>query len=193
MNAQNIRKGGATVLAFIMPAIFTFIGILFLCIGIGLFISDKNDSQACTEKVTAVVTDIRSQESSQRDSDGYVSYTTTYSPVFQFTYNGKQYTVNSNLYSNPCNYSVGQRTEIYCNPDNPTKIYEPDRGVKKTMGLIFGGVGAVFAIVGIVVAVTFIKLTPKVKKAVSAYQQGNYGGEQYYPQEENDYWNGDEQ
>ncbi len=102
-----------------------FFTIVFLSIGIITF-SIGGDDEICTESVTATVTDNIQSEHIDRYNNRKLKRTTyTYAPVYTYTYNGIEYSVESSNSTRPAKYSVGDEAVIMVNPENPAEIYEP--------------------------------------------------------------------
>lgn len=66
-------------------------------------------------KVDAIVVEMDTHS----DSDG-----TSYSPIFEYAYEGKTYRYNSVNSSNPPTHRVGDHTVLLVNPENPEKARE---------------------------------------------------------------------
>lgn len=106
-----------------VPMIFI---VLFLVIGIGLFISGLYTALylklTCTESVYAECVEVKKQYNSHRSE--------VYCPVYSFNYNGQNYMVCNEVYTNSFIPAVGQSYELYINSNNPMKVYEPLRTMR---------------------------------------------------------------
>lgn len=80
-----------------------------------------------------------------------------YKPVFSFTYNEKDYLVESKTSSDPPAFQSGEIVELKINPDDPTDFYAPSDKTTSFIGIIFTAMGALFLIIGIVLRVVFRK------------------------------------
>lgn len=92
---------------------------------------------ACTEKVTAVVTEIKSKTEWVHRGSRSSRVRTVYAPVFEFTYNGTEYTASNGLYSKNQTFKVGQEVEIYIDPDDPRTLYVAGERTVFVKGVIF--------------------------------------------------------
>lgn len=129
-----------------VKVILIIVGLLFAVVGIIIIVSSKAKSKRCTETVMAEVV----------DNITSVSYTdkrpsTTYKPVFSFTYDGKSYQFNSNTSANPPVFQVGEIVELKVNPDNPADFYAEKDKVTKILSMAFTAIGVLLTIVGIVI------------------------------------------
>lgn len=124
------------------------VGALFFFIG-SFLIKSYGDKDKCTEPVSAVVTENVEHKSSSRKHRRKI----TYAPVFEYEYNGKAYTYKSNIYSKPAEYSVGEKTTIYVNPNAPEKVYYKPKGSAVVMNVVFKVVGVGVAVGGVAMLV----------------------------------------
>ena len=120
--------------------------ILFICSGIfltasvilGCIVKFQSGYEG---KAVATVVNIR-----QFGVDGDAMLT----PVFEFDYNGRKYTVSKNLGSTNCKYKVGDKEEIKFDIDNPNKFtFNGSMGLKALM-IVFLSIALVLLIVGAV-------------------------------------------
>lgn len=120
-----------------------------LFVGIGFFVWQDNRSfvsKAATAE--GIVVEMRSRTS--RDSDGDVS--TTYYPVVRFQPEfGEPITFAANFSTNPPEYRVEDRVTVYYNPSDPTDARLSSAGLSVWLPLIFGIVGGVAFVVGLIV------------------------------------------
>ncbi|MCR4031309.1 MULTISPECIES: DUF3592 domain-containing protein [Flavobacterium] len=126
--------------------IFSIFNFVFSIVGAGLLAGaiylyvDKQAFLAKAETVQGTVTELipkRSKES------------TTYSPVFSFTTKtGQTIMHHSSVSSSPPSYDVGEKVEVFYDPENPNKA-EIKGFVSLWLGvLILGVVGTVFFLIG---------------------------------------------
>lgn len=113
--------------------------ILFMVIGIFLIIGGLYNALylklTCTEYVNGECVEVKTQYNS--------NHSETYCPVYSFSYNGQIYKVCNDIYTNSHCPAVGQRYELYINPNDPTKLYEPLRA---------NGTGVYMIILGVLIA-----------------------------------------
>ena len=99
--------------------VIVIIGII-LIIEVSKRISNKNElKKRCTEKTIAIVKDIVIDE--KKDSDGKIDINKY--PIFQYTVNGKSIEVKSVIGYSTSDYVVGQKVEIFYNPNKEDEIY----------------------------------------------------------------------
>lgn len=139
--------------------IFAVFGMIFVVIGILMLISNIRFTKDAVE-VNAVIAQIESY----RDSDGDINHR-----VFvNYSYGGKTYEgirlgeYDSNMYE-------GKEIKLLLNPVNPQKI-------STRFGMIFGssmfiGMGAIFALVGIIPLIVMARKKVQKKKLLA---QGSY-------------------
>lgn len=103
-------------------------------------------SRRCCVEVETLITEM--EPSVSRDENGKT--TTTYRPVYQFTYNGQEYVVYGHGYSGIDTYVPGDTVTLRINPDQPEKFFDPwrDRKIVAVI-LIFPVVGLLIGILGI--------------------------------------------
>lgn len=103
-------------------------GLIFMCLGIVLlayvfylrYAYQQFEETAVTVKGTVV--DFQS-EITEHDRGRMGTYTTiTYTPVFEYVYEGKKYTYVSTSSSKEKEYEVGERFDILVNPENPANV-----------------------------------------------------------------------
>ena len=117
-NRSTAQVKTSSVVILILVTIVTLLG------GIWFFKHDAKLKKECTYKTTAVVSDIKKSSSSDDD---------TYAPVYTYEYEGKEYTVSSNVYSSKLKMHEGDTVEFYLKPSDPKTYYCP----KETSGKFF--------------------------------------------------------
>lgn len=141
----------------IVGIFFILFSILFIIVGIVVLMIPKIKAQKCTESVRAEVVENLPVESSHRSNSGRHRTSVMYKPVFSFTYNGKDYLVESKTSSDPPAFQSGEIVGLKINPDDPTDFYAPSDKTTRFIGIIFTAMGALFLIIGIVLRVVFRK------------------------------------
>lgn len=114
------RKASKIILIAVM-VVFLIVGVVFVCSGFWFKNYDKGMKERCTESVQAIVDDYKS--SSSRHNDG--TYSMSYFPVFSYTFDGMEYTKQSNYGSGEPKYSKGDVVEIRVNPNDATEFFDP--------------------------------------------------------------------
>lgn len=122
--------------------IFGGVGVASLVIAGFLYLRQR-DFLSKAQLASGVVTSLRTS----RDDDGQDMF----APVVDFrTQTGQQATYQSSLYSRPCKYKVGDPVELLYNPDKPSDAQIKGRSMNYLPMLIVGGLGVVFALVGVI-------------------------------------------
>ena len=114
------KKALKIVLTAVM-VVFLIVGVVFVCSGLWFKNYDEGMKDRCTESVQAIVDDYKS--SSSRHNDG--TYSMSYFPVFRYTFDGMEYTKQSNYGSGEPKYSKGDVVEIKVNPNDATEFFNP--------------------------------------------------------------------
>lgn len=142
-----------------MSIIFLCISIAILVLGIVLIVVFKNRKKkklkTYSYKVNARIVGAErcGQVESQLGSSPNVGL---YSPVYEYYYGGRYYTVVSKIPSAGNGPQVGSYKEIYINPEKPDEIYEPAFGdIIPTLGVV-GGIFIVVSSIGPVLISLFI-------------------------------------
>lgn len=152
MNDQNIQKQNRRIELGI-SLFLLFIGLIFSITGSVMLYSSQKMKLMCTEKVSAVITDI--EKSSNRSLTPHKTNGSTYKtmniPVFTYTVNGNEYTQSSSFNTNTNTYNVGDVMDIYYNPDNPNQIFvESNSSGSFFICALFIGVGLLITVIAIV-------------------------------------------
>lgn len=141
--------------------------IVFLSIGIITF-SIGGNNKLCTESVTATVIDsIQSDPARNRHRSNIDKHKYTYTPVYSYTYNGREYSVESSNSTRPAKYDVGDKALIMVNPENPAEIYEPEFkeiSMKSIIFIIIGVCGFLACIADIICLIRVNKRIKNFKK-----------------------------
>ena len=140
----------------IVPAVFLFVGIVFLIVGLTISRHIEKLVRRCTLEVDAVVDDMR-RASRGASVKSRTDLTPMLYPVFRYSYGGTEYKVQSHYASNPPKFSVGQSTTLRIDPDNPTSFIAVSDPVPRILSIVFGVIGAVFITVSIGVGLMMIK------------------------------------
>lgn len=105
------------------------------------------DKGSCTEPVTAKV--VRMEKHTSRSTGKHHRTSITYAPVFEYEYNGKQYTYTSTVAANPPEFTTGEQVAIWVNPGSPNEIYYEPGTSSVLLSIVFRIVGGIAAISGI--------------------------------------------
>jgi len=141
----------------------TWMGALFLCIGVGLLLGSAwlfyraalFDESAQTAPGTVV--NLIKNEESRRSRDGFSHRSIAYTPVVAFIdSNGHRQEIQSNISSNPPAYKRGEKVAVLYDPDNP-EFAMIDDWHRHLSGFITGGMGLIFSVVGAIFVLTLKK------------------------------------
>lgn len=161
----------------IIGIFFIIFSVIFIAVGSIVMMYPKIKSHKCTETVTAEVVDNLSDIS--HHSSGrkhYSNSSVVYRPVFAFTYEGKDYHIESHTASNPPAFDVGERVELKIDPDDPTNFYAPSDKTTSIIGIIFIAMGSIFLIMGIIFVIVFSRAKkgePTSKQYYFSYENNN--------------------
>lgn len=124
------------------------VGILFFVIGTVLSIA-FGDNGKCTEEATAVVVEMVEH----KPKGSSMKRRSTYAPVFEYEFGGKQYTYTSSTSSYPPQFSVGEQVTIKVNPNNPNEIYYKPSAAIVMITIVFRIIGGLVAVVGVIMLI----------------------------------------
>ena len=123
------------------------LSLLFLGIGIYTIKTSNAKAERCTEETSGVVVNVI--EETSKDSDGNISR--HYYPVLEYQVGEEiaheKYSVGS---GNSSKYRVGDEIDILYNPSNNEEFIIKGDSTLKILGYAFTGMGALFAILGVV-------------------------------------------
>lgn len=128
-----------------LGAIFTFLGIILIVVGISLRNKDKKKNISCTGRTTGTV--VRIVERRESDMDG--GYFVSFSPMIRYFANGLEYEKPNDVYNARCNYAIGQNVEILYDPANPAVMIIAGDKTMKLIYTVFLIIGIFFTILGI--------------------------------------------
>jgi len=161
-----------------VSVVLTLFGGLFLAIGGVAYASEKHKEKKCTYKVTATV------QSNERGSGG------AYYPMYGYSYNGRSYRIRSSSGSNPPQFRVGEKVDMYIDPSSPSRYYVPADKTRKIVTMVFTIIGSVIAALGIIVPMIIARIRYN-QNASQGYTEGDYIGtvDEYnvYDNDMNDY------
>ncbi|MBE6861724.1 MAG: DUF3592 domain-containing protein [Ruminococcus sp.] len=168
---KTTRKGCG---CFILLVILLLFNILPVCmIGVSSFFLAQENKTAdeCTYSVEAEIIENKVVKRTTRSGTHRSSRrtTTSYAPVYSFTYMDKEYNVKSNNSSNPAKYKVGDMAEILINPDDPNTIYDPNYELGSEICLMFICIGSGLILLEII---AFIFIRKKAKAMNENYYSG---------------------
>lgn len=126
---------------------------------------DKGTDVVCDVPVTAVITEKR--ERREAVDDGSASgYAIVYTPVYEYEYKGKKYSVTAKFSSSDMPYEVGDKAEIMISDAFPGNIYDPNYNAKKSFREFQSHVSKAFFIMLALPVVLFIVILIVILAAV---------------------------
>lgn len=108
------------IIVIIALLVFIIAGLGMIIIPLRKYLAQK---RLCSVIVPATIISYDSTE--YRDPDTR-RIKTLYAPTYIYTYNGKEYKVESDTYSNVGVKGEGSAVDLRINPDNPTEILDPN-------------------------------------------------------------------
>ncbi len=139
----------------IVPAVFLFVSIVFLIVGMAIVKHTEKLVRRCTIEVDAVVEDMR-RDSRVASVKSRTDLSPMLYPVFRYSYGGTEYTAESHYASNPPKFSVGQHTTLRIDPDNPTSFIAVSDPVPRILGTVFSVIGAILIVISIGVGIMML-------------------------------------
>ena len=148
--ADALFIGGLAWLRMKNPALFqvmtkhiaahTLMHVFFFAgfgISFGSFYANISLKRRCTDQVTATIIDFAISHTRSHGRS-----TTTRTPIYQYTYQGREYISKNSIYSNFGNGHVDDECLLYVNPEDPLEFYAKRRG--NTMQIFFALFGLAF-------------------------------------------------
>ena len=127
------------------------LGAVFVITSMTIFIKGKNKRTNCTKKVNATVVDIRKEDLNNSSNNIGEAQLQTYYPVYEYTINGILRRKKAFIGTAKPEVSIGQKVELYINPNNEDDFYYPlDKDVK---------IGKIFAVLGVVILLASIMMS----------------------------------
>ena len=120
------------------------IGIVFLAVGIFMFVKGNAQAKRCTEEAVGKVVEMHEDVST--DSDGQITY--TYYPIIEYTAGDK--TVSKQSDTGSSNYKINDSVTILYNPDNVEEYVIKGDNSSNIFGIAFIALGAVTLVIGII-------------------------------------------
>ncbi|MBR1764277.1 MAG: DUF3592 domain-containing protein [Ruminococcus sp.] len=153
------------------------VGLVFIVIGCVMFYSIGQSEKKCTERVDGIVAELKTRKTKKTRKK---TSTTTYAPVYEYTYNGTKYRVESTTSSNPPAFQQGQQVEIMIDPDEPTHIYVPGDKTARTLCIVFTAIGGVFSALSALILVLTIRRERATASTVYIGSQETVDPEQFW-------------
>lgn len=130
---------------YLIIAGFTLMGLIFLCIGIGLYFVNKRKYSVCTQPITATVIDVRKETINNSSSTEYEPKITSWFPVYEYVVRGITLKKKAFVGTAKPEVTVGEQVSIFINPNNPEEFYCPSEKRMLLQKIFMGiGVGLIF-------------------------------------------------
>lgn len=140
---------------YLIIAGFALMGLIFLCIGIGLYFANKRKYSACTQPVFATVIDIRKETLNNSSFTEFEPKIASWFPVYEYAVNGITFKNKAFVGTAKPEVTVGETVSILVNPDDPEEFFWPS-GKRKKLQFIFTAVGTgLICLALILVLITF--------------------------------------
>ena len=124
------------------------IGILFLAVGIFMYVRNDNLTKNCTEEVEATIVDMKQEFNSDGDSTAqYVYY-----PIVEYKVGEDTVRATMDSGSSTPAYNVGEKITILYNPNKTKQFIVKGDKSSNIMGYVFLGLGVALTGYGLVVA-----------------------------------------
>ena len=140
------------VLLLIM-SVLVLIGVIFLCIGIGLISREKRKKATCTQLIVATVVDMQHKAigaSGYADTDEAMMM--SWFPVYEYIVNGTVKRNQAFAGTAKPEVPIGQKVALYVNPERPDEFYCPDEK-KVPVQKVFAGVGVLCVSIAVILGV----------------------------------------
>lgn len=111
--SEELLVKAEAMLPYLFICLFMVIGAFMI---FGAYLSSRRKQKVCNYYITATCVDVKTQ---------YDDGTRTYCPVYEIYFRNETQTICNNVYTNIDHVGVGDRRELYLNPDNPEEFYEP--------------------------------------------------------------------
>ena len=129
-----------------MKKVLTIIvGVIFLGVGIFMFIRNNNLIKKCTEEVDGIVVDMKEDYSSDDDGTSYIYY-----PIIEYKVGEEIIKGTMDKGSSNPSYKIGDKVTILYNPNNKNEFIVKGDKSSSIFSVVFIGLGILVIILGIV-------------------------------------------
>ena len=146
------------IFGIIFSGVWTLLGVIFLIIGLVMLNNRKRKKSNCTSVTYGKVIDIVKN----RRYNGHGVYYTSWNPVFEYNIGELKFIKESYYGNSQSKYAIGQKVEVYYNPEDYNEYYIAGDNLPKTLATIFTIVGIVAIIVAIISAILVLYINSKV-------------------------------
>lgn len=135
------------IIMMLISLLMLLLGVIFLGISFGMRHSEKKKYKVCISHTTGTVIDIE-RHTSSAVSDGVP--TTAWYPVFEYSVGGHSIKKRSNYGEARDSYYIGQKVNVYYNPDNYAQFHVAEQNISQIIKIFFG-VGMVLVIASLAI------------------------------------------
>jgi hypothetical protein len=137
---------------YLIIAGFTLMGLIFLCIGIGLYFASKRKYSVCTQIVIATVIDIQKENINNSSSTEYEAKIASWFPIYEYVTNGITFRKKAFVGTAKPEVTVGEKVSIFINPNNPAEFSCPSEK-RMLLQKIFMGVGIGLIVLALILGI----------------------------------------
>ena len=117
-NDKRVVKASLVLILVIVVGFMLLFGGIFAAVGLMIRKGVDKSHEGCTVSVEAEVTQM------------YPGSNEGMTPVYSYTYEGRELTFHNNFYSNDPPYKIGDKAELMVDPDDPQRAFVPaDKGM----------------------------------------------------------------
>ena len=127
--------------------IVALIGVIFLGLGVFMYVNNKNLVKNCTVETEATVVDMKQEFA---DSDSTSTY--MYSPIIEYTANDQLQRVTMDKSSSTPAYDINEKITILYNPNNVKQYIVKGEKSSSIFSIVFMAIGLLVTGYGVVVA-----------------------------------------
>ena len=121
------------------------VGVIFLAVGIFLFVKNANLNKNCTREAQATVVDMEEEYSAGEDDTEYMYY-----PVIEYQANGETVRVKMDQGSGAPAYEINEKITVLYNPDNVKQFKVKGEKLTGILSFAFMGLGVLVTVGGVV-------------------------------------------
>lgn len=137
---------------YLIIAGFTLMGLIFLCIGIGLYFANKRKYFVCTQTAIATIIDIQKETINNSGSTEYEAKIASWFPIYEYVINGITIRKKAFVGTAKPEVTVGEKVSIFINPNNPEEFYCPSEK-RILLQKIFMGVGIGLIVLALILGI----------------------------------------
>lgn len=144
-NKANGKKG--LVMEKIKKFIPIILGLILIGVGVFFYFRSGDLAKKCTEKATATVVDMREDFDTTGQEVRYMYY-----PIVEYEVNGQKITKELSSGENTPAYRINEKIDILYNPNNTEEFIVAGENQNITW-IILGGIGVLFLVIGVFLAI----------------------------------------